>query len=109
MPKLTCRLIVADHRPIDYDLLLQDARPFDERSGAPPPWGRREGPQSLEGWRKPPHIPNAAARILTYPCCRKRQRPAQGGDRRARRRGWESKLSLPSARQPRRFAERALC
>src|SRR5262245_38723247 len=42
--------------------------------------GRREGLQSLEGWRKPLHIPNAAARILTYPCCPKRQRPAQGGD-----------------------------
>jgi len=28
--ELTCRLVVADHRPIDHDLLLQDAGPFDE-------------------------------------------------------------------------------
>src|SRR5258708_12499910 len=37
IPELTCRLIVADHRPIDYDLLLQDPGPFDElRADAPP-------------------------------------------------------------------------
>jgi hypothetical protein len=30
--KLTCRLVVADDRPIDHNLLLQDAGPFDERS-----------------------------------------------------------------------------
>src|SRR5262249_2990491 len=43
IPELTCRLIVADHRPIDYDLLLQDARPFDERSGDPPPGAAAKG------------------------------------------------------------------
>jgi len=43
MPELTCCLIVADHRPIDYDLLLQNARPFDERSGDAPSWAAAKG------------------------------------------------------------------
>ena len=43
IPELTCRVIVADHRPIDYDLLLQDAGPFDERSGDAPSWAAAKG------------------------------------------------------------------
>src|SRR5262249_19229980 len=43
IPELTCRLIVADHRPIDYDLLLQNAGPFDERSGDAPSWAAAKG------------------------------------------------------------------
>jgi hypothetical protein len=33
-----CRLVVTDHRPIDHDLLLQDAGPFDERNGDAAVW-----------------------------------------------------------------------
>src|SRR5258708_37192551 len=40
---VSSRLIVADHRPIDDDLLLQDAGPFDERSGDPPTWAVARG------------------------------------------------------------------
>ena len=43
IPELTCRLIVADHRPIDYDLLLQNTGPFDERSGDAPSWAAAKG------------------------------------------------------------------
>src|SRR6516162_9123230 len=43
IPELTCRLIVADHRPIDYDLLLQNTGPFDERSGDAPFWAATKG------------------------------------------------------------------
>src|SRR5262249_33699784 len=38
IPELTCRLIVADHRRIDYDPLLHAARPFAECRGDAPAW-----------------------------------------------------------------------
>src|SRR5262249_1579391 len=43
IPERTCRLSVADPRPMDYALLLQAARPFDERSGDPPPGAAAKG------------------------------------------------------------------
>ena len=46
--ELTCRLVVADHRPIDHNLLLQDAGPFDERSGDAPSWARANGPDHVK-------------------------------------------------------------